>query len=56
VLFFVAFFDEPVAVTVLEFARAVTRREARAQTKDVSYSHGPNDDRSSPRPSMFDST
>jgi hypothetical protein len=56
VLFFVALFDERLAVAVLEVARAVTRRQARAKTKDISYGHRPNDDRSSPRPSMFDST
>jgi len=56
VLFFVALFDEGLAIAVLEIARAVPRRQARAQTKDISYSQDLNDDRSSPRPSMFDST
>jgi hypothetical protein len=39
VLFFVALLDERLTVAVLEVARAVTRRQAGAQTKDISYSH-----------------
>jgi hypothetical protein len=56
VLFFVALCDEWLAVGVVEVARAVTRRQARAEAEEISYSHDVNDERSSPRPSMFGST
>jgi hypothetical protein len=39
VLFLVALYDERVAVAVLEVSRAVTRRQARAETENVSYNH-----------------
>jgi hypothetical protein len=39
VLLAVALEDELVAVAVLELARAVARRQACAQTKDIGYGH-----------------